>query len=89
MIDAGTFDLKNYLKNYSTMGVGKSSVLRLPSITMHRTDPTKVMPTVAGYYKLLEDLEEAEAIMAYDLAKASNDEVIPFDIMMAELELDL
>jgi len=38
------------------------------------------------YQRLLEELEELEAIRAYDAAKASGDEVMPFQQAMGEIE---
>jgi PHD/YefM family antitoxin component YafN of YafNO toxin-antitoxin module len=38
------------------------------------------------YRRLLEDLEELEAIRAYDAAKASGDEAIPFEQAVEEIE---
>jgi hypothetical protein len=38
------------------------------------------------YQRLLEELKELEAIRAYDSAKASGDEVIPFEQAMRELK---
>ncbi len=38
------------------------------------------------YENLLEELEELEAIRAYDVAKAAGDEAIPFDQAMREIE---
>jgi len=38
-----------------------------------------VILDIDDYRKLLEELEELECIRAYDLAKTSNDEVIPFE----------
>jgi len=38
------------------------------------------------YQTLLEELEELEAIRAYDAAKASGDEAIPFEQAMREIE---
>ncbi len=38
------------------------------------------------YRHLLEELEELEAIRAYDIAKAEADEVIPFEQAVAEIE---
>jgi hypothetical protein len=40
----------------------------------------------ADYRRLLEELEELEAIRAYDAAKASGDEAIPFEQAMDEIE---
>jgi len=41
---------------------------------------------VDDYRRLLEELEELESIRAYDAAKASEDEVIPFEQAVAEVE---
>ncbi|WP_226580856.1 hypothetical protein [Microseira wollei] len=43
---------------------------------------------IADYQKLLEELEELEAICAYDAAKESDDEAIPFEVAIAEIEQD-
>ncbi len=45
-----------------------------------------VVLDIADYRKLLEDLEELNAIRAYDEAKASGDEAIPFEEAIAEIE---
>ena len=45
-----------------------------------------VLLDIAEYQKILEELEELEAIRAYDLAKANDDEVIPFEQAIAEIE---
>jgi hypothetical protein len=38
-----------------------------------------VLLGIEDYQRLLEELEELESIRAYDAAKASGDEVIPFE----------
>ena len=38
------------------------------------------------YQRLLEELEELEAVRAYDAAKASSDEIVPFDQAVSEME---
>jgi len=38
------------------------------------------------YRRLLEALEELESIKAYDAAKASDEEIIPFDKAIEEIE---
>lgn len=38
-----------------------------------------VLLPIDEYNKMLEQLEEAEDIKAYDAAKASDDEIIPFE----------
>jgi len=45
-----------------------------------------VLLDIEDYRKLLEDLEELEAIRAYDGAKASGDAGIPFEQAVAEIE---
>jgi len=45
-----------------------------------------VLLDIADYERLLEALEELEAIRAYDRAKASHDEVIPFEQAVEEIE---
>jgi len=48
--------------------------------------PIGVILNIADYRKLLEELEESESIRAYDAAKASGDEAIPFEQAIAEIE---
>jgi hypothetical protein len=45
-----------------------------------------VLHDIDEYQKVLEALEELETITAYDEAKASNDEIIPFDQAITEIE---
>lgn len=45
-----------------------------------------VLLDIADFQKILEELEELEAIRAYDAAKAFGDEAIPFDQAVAEIE---
>ncbi len=45
-----------------------------------------VLLNVEDYRKLLEELEELESIRVYDSAKASADEVIPFEHAVREIE---
>jgi hypothetical protein len=45
-----------------------------------------VLLEIAEYRRLLEELEELASIKAYDKAKASNDEVIPFEQAVSEIE---
>jgi len=47
-----------------------------------------VVLDIGDYHKLLAELEELESIRAYDTAKASDDEVIPFEQAVAEIERD-
>ena len=45
-----------------------------------------VVLDVKEYRRLLQELEELESIRAYDAAKASGDEAIPFEQAVAEIE---
>ncbi|MCL4534876.1 MAG: hypothetical protein M1370_06910 [Bacteroidetes bacterium] len=45
-----------------------------------------VVLDIKDYRKLLEELEELDSIRAYDAAKASRDEAIPFEQAIAEIE---
>lgn len=45
-----------------------------------------VVLDVEDYYHLLQELEELDSIRAYDAAKASGNEAIPFEQAVAEIE---
>ncbi len=45
-----------------------------------------VVLDIAAYRTLLEELEELETLRAYDAAKASGDEAIPFEQAVGEIE---
>jgi hypothetical protein len=45
-----------------------------------------VVLSIEDYKKILADIEELESIRAYDAAKASGDEAIPFHTAMQEIE---
>ena len=45
-----------------------------------------VVLDIEEYQKMLAELEELEAIRAYDAAKAAKDEVIPFEQAVREIE---
>ena len=47
-----------------------------------------VIQPIEEYRKLMEELEELESIRAYDAAKNSGDEAIPFDQAVREIEQD-
>ncbi len=47
---------------------------------------TAILLDIEEYNKLLEELEELESIRAFDAAKSSGDEAIPFDQAVAEIE---
>ena len=45
-----------------------------------------VLLDIKTYRRLMTELEELEAIRAYDAAKASGDEAVPFEQAMQEIE---
>lgn len=47
---------------------------------------TAVMLTIEEYEKLIEEAEELEAICAYDAAKAANDQAVPLEQAINEIE---
>ena len=55
-------------------------------IVDEKGDRIGVILNIADYQHLLEELEELECIRAYDAAKASDDEAIPFEQAIAEIE---
>lgn len=48
-----------------------------------------VLVEIGRYRELLEAAEELDTIRAYDAAKASDDEAIPFEQAVEEIEQDL
>ena len=51
-----------------------------------RGQRTAVILDITEYEKLMEDAEQLEAIRAYDAAKASGEEAIPFEQAVEEIE---
>jgi hypothetical protein len=45
-----------------------------------------VVLDIRDYHRLIAELEELESIRAYDAAKASGDEAVPFAQAVAEIE---
>jgi hypothetical protein len=48
-----------------------------------------VLLDMEDYRQLLEDVEELEAICAYDAAKASGEEAVPLEQALAKIENDV
>ena len=48
-----------------------------------------VLLDIEDYNRLLAELEELDSIRAYDAAKTSEDEAIPFEQAIAEIEKEL
>ncbi len=55
-------------------------------LTNRRGEKVGVVLGIEDYRKLLADLEELESIRAYDAAKASGDQAIPFNEAIREIE---
>ncbi len=47
-----------------------------------------VLLDIDQYQKILEELEELESVRAYDAAKAAQDESVPLDQAIKEIEQD-
>ncbi|MBF0488327.1 MAG: hypothetical protein HQK98_09225 [Nitrospirae bacterium] len=62
------------------------SVLKEQFITDDKGQRTGVIFSIEDYEKILEELEELECIRAYDAAKSSGDEAIPFEQTIREIE---
>lgn len=60
--------------------------LKQQFIEDNRGHKIAVILPINQYNSMLEKLEEIEDIRAYDLAKASDDEIIPFDQAIKEIE---
>ena len=55
-------------------------------VTDEKGNRVGVLLDIGDYRKILEELEELDSIRAYDAAKASGDEAIPFDEAVEEIE---
>ena len=55
-------------------------------LTDREGNRVKVVLDMDQFQQILEELEELDDIRAYDAAKASGDEAIPFDQAMAEID---
>jgi PHD/YefM family antitoxin component YafN of YafNO toxin-antitoxin module len=60
--------------------------MALQFITDEKNNKVAVILPIEEYKRICEELEELEAIRAYDAAKASEDEVIPFEQAIKEIE---
>jgi hypothetical protein len=55
-------------------------------LTDREGNRVKVVLDMEQFQQMLEELEELDDIRAYDAAKASGDEAIPFEQAMAEIQ---
>lgn len=55
-------------------------------IVNDKGDRISVILDIEDYQHLLEELEELECIRAYDTAKFFNDEIVPFEQVVNEIE---
>ncbi|MCD5412015.1 MAG: hypothetical protein LRZ90_04180 [Thermodesulfovibrionales bacterium] len=51
-----------------------------------RKEHNSMLLDMSEYQRIIEELEEVESIRAYDAAKTSKDEVIPFEQAVNEIE---
>jgi hypothetical protein len=64
----------------------KTAIKPKKYVTDRRGQKVAVVITIKDYKRILADIEELESIRAYDAAKASGDEAIPFQQAMREIE---
>jgi hypothetical protein len=64
----------------------KSALKPKKYVTNRRGQKVGVVLDIKDYKKILADIEELESIRAYDAAKASGDEAIPFSKAVREIE---
>jgi hypothetical protein len=68
------------------MEVLNMSVAKEQFVVDESGNRTAVLLDIGRYFELLEAQEELESIRAFDEAKASDDEAIPFSQAMKEIE---
>ena len=59
---------------------------RVMYITNAKGDKLAAILDIGDFEKLLESMEDLESIIEYDAAKASKDEIIPFERAVSEIE---
>jgi hypothetical protein len=64
----------------------KSALKPKKYVTDRQGQKIGVVLSIEDYKKVLADIEELESIRAYDAAKASGDEAIPFSKATQEIE---
>jgi len=62
------------------------TVLQEQYLTDREGNRVKVVLDMDQFQQMLEELEELDDIRAYDAAKASGSETVPFDQAMAEID---
>ena len=62
-----------------------SEAMKVQFVTDDKGQPSGVFMTMKQYQKLLQELEELDAIRAYDKAKAQRGTTRPFDAFLQEL----
>jgi hypothetical protein len=60
--------------------------IRKQYLVDEKGERVSVLLSIEDYRRILEELEELEAIRAYDEAKSVHDEAIPFEQAIAEIE---
>jgi ribosomal 30S subunit maturation factor RimM len=64
------------------------NILNKQYIVDEKGNRTGVILNIEDYREVLEDLEELESIRAYDAAKTSKEELIPFEQAIKEIEIE-
>jgi hypothetical protein len=68
------------------MKIWRYNMINEKYIVDEKGETIAVILDISEYRKILEELEELESIKAYDIAKQSGDEVIPFEQAIMEIE---
>ena len=85
--EAGGGGLNNDYENMYRPGDNMSGVATAAKyVTDDAGTRIGVLISIDDYHRLLEDEEELESIRAYEEAKASGDEAIPFEQAVKEIE---
>jgi PHD/YefM family antitoxin component YafN of YafNO toxin-antitoxin module len=71
---------------YKTIGGIMAVELKERYVVDDTGNRVAVLIDIKEYRKILEALEELESISSYDEARSSNDEIIPFDQAIKEIE---
>ena len=66
--------------------MGMNGVSGVRYVVDEQGNPSAVLLDIEEYRAILEELEELEAIRAYDAAKATGDPAIPFEQATREIE---
>jgi len=83
---AGEGGLNTDYEDMYRSGVNMAGVAAAKYVTDDAGTRIGVLISINDYHRILEDEEELESSRAYDAAKASGDEAIPFEQAVKEIE---